>query len=218
VPLKLFIFLVFWLPIGAYAQCKVKNIANVDKYYENTLRVICNSLASDEKVSNKKFLVGITDKFKNPNAFAIKDGGTQIILINPAMLELHSKNIRSISFVMAHEISHFVLGHVKDLKDSDLKDRLLVSSLSTLSSVFGFTMGGFVDLISTTTAAQYSQKQELDADKLALSLLLRNGYPKDDALYSMGLLRDISSSSSFGDFLRTHPNPSLRYQKIQSAN
>jgi predicted Zn-dependent protease len=214
-----FIFvLILLIPLDIFAQCRIKNTANVDKYYENALKVICNSLVADDKVLNKKFLVGITDKFKNPNAFAIKDGGTQIILINPAMLELHSKNIRSISFVMAHEISHFALGHVKDLKDSDLKDRLLVSSLSTLSTAFGFTMGGFVDLISTTTAAQYSQKQELDADKLALTLLLRNGYPKDDALYSMGLLRDISSSSSFGDFLRTHPNPSLRYQKIQSAN
>ena len=214
-----FIFvLILLIPLDIFAQCRIKNTASVDKYYENALKVICNSLVADDKVLNKKFLVGITDKFKNPNAFAIKDGGTQIILINPAMLELHSKNIRSISFVMAHEISHFALGHVKDLKDSDLKDRLLVSSLSTLSTAFGFTMGGFVDLISTTTAAQYSQKQELDADKLALSLLLRNGYPKEDALYSMGLLRDISSSSSFGDFLRTHPNPSLRYQKIQSAN
>lgn len=216
--MKIILVLVLFLPLELFAQCRVKNTTNVEKYYENTLKVICNSLASDDKIANKKFLVGITDKFKNPNAFAIKDGGTQIILINPAMLELHSKNIRSISFVIAHEISHFALGHVKDLKDSDLKDRLLVSSLSTLSTAFGFTMGGFVDLISTTTAAQYSQKQELDADKLALSLLLRNGYPKDDALYSMGLLRDISSSSSFGDFLRTHPNPSLRYQKIQSAN
>jgi predicted Zn-dependent protease len=216
--LKIFIFALTFFSYGAYAQCIIKNPAKVDKVYENALRAMCNSLASDDLVSNKKFVLVITDKFKNPNAFAIKDGGTQIILINPPMLELHSKNFRSISFVISHEISHFALGHVKDLKDSDLKDRLLVSSLSTLSSVFGFTMGGFVDLISTTTAAQYSQKQELDADKLALSLLLRNGYPKDDALYSMGLLRDISSSSSFGDFLRTHPNPSLRYQKIQSAN
>jgi len=216
--LKIFLILFLLFPLEILAQCRVKNTANVEKHYENTLKVICNSLASDDKVLNKKFLIGITDKFKNPNAFAIKDGGTQIILINPAMLELHSKNIRSISFVMAHEISHFALGHVKDLKDSDLKDRLLVSSLSTLSSVFGFTMGSFVDLISTTTAAQYSQKQELDSDKLALSLLLRNGYSKDDALYSMGLLRDISSSSSFSDFLRTHPNPSLRYQKIQGLN
>jgi predicted Zn-dependent protease len=216
--LKILIFVAFLLPLGAYAQCKVKNIATVDKYFEDTLRVICNNLASDEKISNKKFLVVITDKFKNPNAFAVKDGGTQIILINPPMLELHSKNIRSISFVMAHEISHFALGHVKDINDSDLKDRLIVSSLSTLSTVFGFTMGSFVDLISTTTAAQYSQKQELDSDKLSLSLLLRNGYSKDDALYSMGLLRDISSSSSFSDFLRTHPNPSLRYQKILGSN
>jgi predicted Zn-dependent protease len=211
-------FLLLAFPLEILAQCKVKNTANVEKYYENTLKLICNTLASDDKVLNKKFLIGITDKFKNPNAFALNDGGTQIILINPAMLELHSKNIRSISFVMAHEISHFALGHVKDLKDSDLKERLIVSTLSTLSTVFGFTMGGFIDLISTTTAAQYSQKQEIDADKLALSLLLRNGYPKDDALYSMGLLRDISSSSSFGDFLRTHPNPSLRYQKIQDTN
>ena len=216
--LKILIFVAFLLPLGVYAQCKVKNPANVDKVYENALKSVCNSLASDDQVSNKKFVLVITDKFKNPNAFAIKDGGTQIILINPPMLELHSINFRSISFVIAHEISHFALGHVKDLKDSDLKDRLIVSSLSTLSTVFGFTMGSFVDLISTTTAAQYSQKQELDSDKLALSLLLRNGYSRDDALYSMGLLRDISSSSSFSDFLRTHPNPSLRYQKIQSAN
>ena len=205
-------------PLEVLAQCKVKNPANVNKVYENALKAVCNSLSSDEQVSNKKFVLVITDKFKNPNAFAVKDGGTQIILINPPMLELHSKNFRSISFVMAHEISHFALGHVRDLKDSDLKDRLMVSTLSTLSTVFGFTMGSFVDLISTATAAQYSQKQELDSDKLALSLLLRNGYSKDDALYSMGLLRDISSSSSFSDFLRTHPNPSLRYQKIQGLN
>jgi len=217
--MRIIFFLFFSIfPFEVFAQCKVNNTINIDKYYENTLKSICNRLVADDKVTNKKFLVAITDKFKNPNAFAIKDGGTQIILINPPMLELHSKNIRSISFVIAHEISHFALGHVKDLKDSDLKDRLIVSSLSTLSTFFGFTMGNFVDLISSTTAAQYSQKQELDADKLALSLLLRNGYPKDDALYSMELLRDISSSSSFKDFLRTHPNPSLRYQKIQDSN
>jgi len=218
--MRIIIFILFFsiFPSEIFAQCIVKNTINVDKYYENTLKRICNDFAADDKVSNKKFLVAITDKFKNPNAFAVKDGGTQIILINPPMLELHSKNFRSINFVIAHEISHFALGHVKDLKDSDLKDRLIASSLSSLSTFFGFTMGNFVDLISSTTAAQYSQKQELDADKLALSLLLRNGYPKDDALYSMGLIREISSSSSFGDFLRTHPNPSLRYQKILDSN
>ena len=216
--LKIFIFTLVFLPYVVHAQCKLKNPANVDKAYENSLRVICNSLASDNLVLNKKFVLVITDKFKNPNAFAVKDGGTQIILINPPMLELHSKNFRSISFVIAHEISHFALSHVQDLKDSDLKDRVIFSSLLTFSSFFGFAMGNFIDFISVTSAAQYSQKQELDADKLALSLLLRNGYPKDDALYSMGLLRDISSSSSFGDFLKTHPNPSLRYQKIQGSN
>ena len=131
-PLKLFISLIFLFPLNVYSQCKVKNTANVDKYYENTLRVICNSLASDDKILNKKFLVVITNKFKNPNAFAVKDGGSQIILINPPMLELHSKNLRSISFVMAHEISHFALGHVKDLKDSDLKDRLIFSALAII--------------------------------------------------------------------------------------
>jgi predicted Zn-dependent protease len=216
--LKIFIFTLAFLPYVVYAQCKVKNPANVDKVYENALRSICNSLASDNQVSNKKFVLVITDKFKNPNAFAIKDGGTQIILINPPMLELHSKNFRSISFVIAHEISHFSLGHVQDLKDSDLKDRIIFSSLSTISSFFGFTMSNFIDFVTISSAAQYSQKQELDADKFALSLLLRNGYPKDDALYSMRLLKDISSSSSFGDFLKTHPNPSLRYQKIQGSN
>ncbi len=214
----IFFLILIIFPLEIFAQCNVKNPANVDKVYSNALRAMCNSLASDDLVSNKKFLLVITDKFKNPNAFAIKDGGTQIILINPPMLELHSKNFRSISFVIAHEISHFSLGHVQDLKDSDLKDRVIFSSLSTISSFFGFTMGNFIDFVTISSAAQYSQKQELDADKLALSLLLRNGYQKDDALYSMRLLKDISSSSSFGDFLKTHPNPSLRYQKIQGSN
>ncbi len=216
--LKILIFTVAFLPLGAFAQCKVKNPANVDKVYENALRAVCNSLASDNQIANRKFVLVITDKFKNPNAFAMKDGGTQIILINPPMLELHSKNFRSISFVIAHEISHFALGHVQDLKDSDLKDRVIFSSLLTLSSFFGFTMNSFIDFVTISSAAQYSQKQELDADKFAVSLLTRNGYSKNDALYSMGLLQDISSSSSFSDFLKTHPNPSLRFQKIQGIN
>ena len=106
----------------------------------------------------------------------------------------------------------------RSLKDSDLKDRIIFSSLLTLSSFFGFTMSSFIDFVAVSSTAQYSQKQELDADKFAVSLLIRNGYSKNDALYAMGLLRDISSSSSFSDFLKTHPNPSLRIQKIQSSN
>jgi putative metalloprotease len=134
------------------------------------------------------------------------------------MLELHSKNIQSISFVIAHEISHFTLGHVKDLKDSDLKERLVGSSLSTLSTAFGFTMGSFIDLVSASTVAQYSQKQELDADKFAVGLLMRNGYKKEHALYSMDIFRNFSESSSFSDFLKSHPNPSLRFQTIKNTD
>ena len=206
-----------FISIEVYAKCTTENVAKIPKYYENILDKICNELSNDQKVSNKNFVLGITNKYKNPNAFAIKDGGKQIILINPSMLELHSKNIQSISFVIAHEIAHFALDHVKDIRDSDLKDRLVSTSLSTLSTAFGFTMGNFIDFMSATTAAQYSQKQELNADKFAIEILLRNGYTKDDALYSMSIMRDLSESSSFSDFLKTHPNPSLRYQNIQNT-
>jgi predicted Zn-dependent protease len=118
--LKFILAALMFAPLNLYAQCKIKNSTHVDKNQENILRTICNKLSSDERITNKKFILGITDKFKNPNAFAVKDGGTQLIFINPAMLELHSKNIYSISFVIAHEISHFSLGHVQDLTDSDL--------------------------------------------------------------------------------------------------
>lgn len=215
--LKVISLILILFSVSVSAQCEIKNSANVSKIYINSLRSICSNLSLDEKVLNKKFIIGVTDKFKNPNAFAIKDGGKQIILINPSMLELHSKNIQSISFVIAHEIAHFALDHVNDIKDSDLKDRLVASSLSTLSTAFGFAMGNFIDFMSATTAAQYSQKQELNADKFALEILLRNGYTKNDALYSMGILRDSSESSSFSDFLKTHPNPSLRLQNIQNT-
>jgi predicted Zn-dependent protease len=214
--LKFLLAALILTPFSLYAQCKIKNSTQVDRQYESILRSICNTLANDERVVNKKFVLGITDKFKNPNAFAVKDGGTQFIFINPAMLDLHSKNKYSISFVIAHEISHFSLGHVQDLNDSDLKGRLINSSLTTLSTAFGATFSGLMDLLAATTTAQYSQKQELDADKFALSLLVNNGYSKEYALYSMGIIKDISTTSSFNDFLKTHPNPSLRLQKIQS--
>ena len=102
--------------------------------------------------------------------------------------------------VMAHEIAHQDLGHLA-------KAQVLGAGLNIgavlLAQLFPGT-GAITPIAGTLLARSYGRSEEYAADRHALEILRRAGYPKETMVDTLSWLRQVSGSGG-GGFLSTHP-------------
>jgi predicted Zn-dependent protease len=123
--------------------------------------------------------------------------------------------------VLAHEIAHIQLGHsIKAIKSSRTLDALMaganaalaVSDIS-LSETVSALNDSVNDIVTVMATKGYSQTQEYDADKTALSLMLSAGYDPS-AMTDMLNLLDKQAAGKKSGFASTHPSPQNRLKQV----
>ena len=152
------------------------------------------------------------------NAFAAPGG---LILVTRGLAGT-AANEEELAAVLAHEIAHVELGHgIKAIKSARRTEALTaVGSLAAsqirtpaeLSALTSFFSGAIIDIVQTLSVNGYSRSAEYEADKAALVILERAGYPKSalaSVLERMG--PRIASGSGFG---KTHPSAEERRKAI----
>lgn len=148
------------------------------------------------------------------NAFATSGGH---IFVTRGLLATTTSEDQ-IAAALAHEMAHVQLQHsLKAIKSS----RWTSAGLSVLNAAANITnaelassMDGMVsDQISTMMNNGYSQAQEFQADKRALSILAAAGYNPSAMLGMLSQLEKIQGSSGSGMF-KTHPTPASRIAKV----
>ncbi|MBZ5487318.1 M48 family metalloprotease [Halomonas aquamarina] len=146
------------------------------------------------------------------NAFAVPNGS--IRLYSGLMDEMTDDEVR---YVIAHEIGHVALGHSKRAFQvayaaSAAREAAAASGSSTAAALSSSELG---DLGEKLVNAQFSQRQENEADDYAIELLKEHDM---DAETSITALRKLEAKyGNDSSFFSSHPAAGDRANRLQST-
>ncbi|MHC4755521.1 MAG: M48 family metallopeptidase [Planctomycetota bacterium] len=153
-------------------------------------------------------------KNSEPNAFALPGG---FIFVTHSLVELCEWNKDEIAFILAHEMSHVIRGHVME--------RIISSSAinagSRVAPIRGLITGWLRTVGIKFLESAYSQEMELEADKLAARLIVAAGY---EPQAPMRLLTRLSQRNrpeeqfNIGKYFSSHPEFKIRIDNVKSLS
>ena len=170
---------------------------------------MCRELNGPEADCN--FLVELSPKGKGVNAHA---DGTKVV-VYPAMVDF-TKSDTQLAFVLAHEYTHHMMGHVDSAKTNTLGGVLLGSLADVIAATQGVsTQGQFGKLGVQVGRLTYSPAFEHEADYIGLYILARAGYNIKDA---PNFWRAMSTNNPQGIYNRTtHPTTPERFVMMEKT-
>ncbi|WP_455476253.1 M48 family metalloprotease [Bartonella sp. B17] len=172
---------------------------------EQMLEKILSRLALAAQNANQTYCVTILNS-ENVNAFALPGG---YIYVTRAMLAL-ANDSSEVAAVLAHEIAHIIANHgiLRLQKKAELKQ----ANHKSTNWLFLSDIKRKNTTKNEQQLAQFSRKQELQADRIAIEMLNRAGY---DPFASPRFLKSLEAYNAFRniqgntnasvDFLETHP-------------
>lgn len=154
--------------------------------------------------STKDVRVAVID---DPNINAANAGGGEFYVTTGLLQKANDDQLRG---VLAHEIAHDDLGHVARAQvlgtGLNLGVILLEQLLPGSSAV--------TPIAGTLLARGHSRSEELAADRHAVEILQRAGYPKEVMIDALAWVMK-SSPQDGGGFLSTHPATSERIDALR---
>ena len=163
--------------------------------------------AMDKPLGPRQVRVGIID---DPSINAANAGDGNFYVTTGLLAKADERNLRGI---MAHELAHEDLGHVAQMQALGAGLNLGVYLLEELvpgSSAITPVAGELI-------ARGYSRNEELEADRHAVAILGRAGYPKQTLIAALSWVARASGGDDGGGFLSTHPATSERIAELRSA-
>jgi len=141
------------------------------------------------------------------NAFATADGS---IRIYSGLMD--RMNDSELLFIVGHEMGHVVKGHSRKKIRIAYASRAIRKGAASINNEVGSIarsqIGGFAEKLIN---AQYSQKEEKEADDYGLLFLKSVGHNSEAAVSA---LRKLASTSSGYFFLSSHPDPEKRSKRL----
>ena len=145
---------------------------------------------------------------KTPEDFNASASSTNLIIIHTALYDTIYNNEDVLAFVIAHEMSHHLLGHTERIIELNRK-------LNKLSNLHQNTDNPYIQLADKvhkmgyiTKVANESKMMEYMADAEAMNLLIRAGYSPEKALKFFDIADTISTDKRV--VWSTHPTPADR--------
>jgi predicted Zn-dependent protease len=153
------------------------------------------------------------------NAFATSGGH---IFVTRGLIAA-AKSEEALAGVIAHEVAHIQLQHsIKAIRTSRITQAILITGTSAAGAAAGYNVSELTDIfnesvgeiVSTLVNSGYSQRQEFDADDLALSLMASAGYSPSGLI---DMLKELSTIQGSGGFSKTHPSPAQRISNAEKS-
>lgn len=140
------------------------------------------------------------------NAFAMADGTVRVY---SGLMDLMTDN--ELLFVIGHEVGHVKEGHSRKAAQVAYATSAVRKGISAV----GGTIGGLAqsqlgEISEKIVTAQFSQKEEKEADDYGLAFMRRNGYPVASAVSSLNKL-----GSGGGGLLSSHPDSEARAERLK---
>lgn len=159
---------------------------------------------TNHRMSDEEIRVSIVD---DPAINAATSGDGQYYVTTGLLNQANDEQLRG---VLAHEIAHADLGHA-------VKAQILGTGLSMgaalLEQLFPGS-GAFTPIAGTLISNNYTRPLEIEADRHAVTLLQRAGYPKRAMVDTLAWL--MRRSGDGGGVLSSHPATSERIRALRS--
>ena len=225
----------------AYNQ-KVKN--DYIEYQKNkkqlkeeqyALAVILDKLLRANKLQYQNWRIGVEIETQDVNAYA---GSANLIIINSSLYDSLYQNQDALAFIVAHELSHLILGHnqialenstrIKNLEQEVQKTMYEANRQNNLADFnnaignYGSALGNSVSSLAYSVAIAaynseinkiFKQERELEmiADSEALVLMTRAGYDPNKAKETLEFLSNLPNIYTKRS---THPDTYTRQSNI----
>lgn len=150
-----------------------------------------------------------------PNAFALPGGPVYVTRSLFALVESDDE----LAAVLSHEVGHIVAKHAVKRLQGALGLQLLEILAAGTGAVDARTRQG-MDLAFASLLTEYSQADELEADRLSVKYMKAAGYSPQAAIRFMEKLRDHSFREPLRrySYFRTHPYFADRISKIRQES
>jgi predicted Zn-dependent protease len=192
------------LPSNAATRSFVEVIRSVEPVAERECRARTRGVDCD-------FQIVIDDRPNQPaNAFQTLDkSGRPIIAFTVALLE-DARNKDELAFVLGHEASHHIAGHIQRQQQNAVAGAVIAGSLAVL-------LGGNAEAVEVAQrqgaqvgARSYSKDFELEADALGTIIAARAGYDPVRGAQFFTRIPDPGNR-----FLGTHPPNAQRIETVR---
>lgn len=158
------------------------------------------------RAKNCDFRIVIDDRPNQPaNAFQMLDDNGQPILGFTLALIADARNPDEIAFVLGHEASHHILGHIPATQRSAMSGAILGGILAAASGGDQAAIEAGQQMGATLGARGYSKDYELQADALGAEIAIRAGY---DAVKGAAFFDRLPDPGN--KFLGSHPATAQR--------
>ena len=147
-----------------------------------------------------------------PNAFqSIRSDGRPVLGFSLTLLmDMRSKD--EMAFVIGHEASHHILGHLNRQRKSAKGGAVIFGVLAAALGGSIESVDAAVDMGAAVGARNYSKDYELEADRLGAKMTFQAGY--DPVLGAAYFTRIVDPGNKF---LGTHPPNSARIAAVRVA-
>ncbi|MFK7940582.1 MAG: M48 family metallopeptidase [Roseovarius sp.] len=163
---------------------------------------------------NCDFKIVVDDRPNQPpNAFQTLDKqGRPILAFNLALIA-SVRNADELAFVMGHEASHHIAGHLARQQQSATAGAVLLGGLAALTGASSSAVETATNLGAAVGARTYSKEFELEADALGTVITKKAGY---NPLIGAEFFTQIADPGD--QFLGTHPPNAQRIETVRRVN
>lgn len=148
-----------------------------------------------------------------PNAFqTLDDEGRPILAFNLALIA-SVRNADELAFVMGHEASHHIAGHLARQQQSATAGAVILGGLAALTGASSSAVETATNLGAAVGARTYSKEFELEADALGTVITKRAGY---DPVRGAEFFTQIADPGD--QFLGTHPPNAQRMEIVRQVD
>lgn len=182
-------------------------IAPANSVYVQRLNKITAALGDNINGLPANYKVYVT---KDVNAWAMANG---CIRVYSGLMDMMNDN--EVEGVLGHEMGHVALGHSRKKLQVAYSTVAVRSVASSASGIVGtLSQSQLADVAESFVNAQFSQKQEKEADDYSFDMLTKRGIDPTGLATSFEKLASLSTgkqSSMFDD----HPDPQARAKHIR---
>jgi predicted Zn-dependent protease len=191
-------------------QQAVESFVAVIERVEPVAEKLCRNRTKDV---NCDFQIFVDARLTEPpNAFQTVDKAGRPIIVFTVALIADVRNPDEIAFVLGHEASHHILGHIPKREES-------AQTTAVLAAVLAKSAGAGPDEVRNATqfgaalgARQYSKEFELEADAMGTEIAFLSGFDPVRGAAFFSRLPDPGDQ-----FLGTHPPNALRQALVRQV-
>ena len=187
-----------------------RNFVTVVQRVEPVAEQVCRQKSI---VANCDFQIAIDDRpDQQANAFQTVDDSGRPYLVFTLPLIAQAKNQDELAFVLGHEASHHIAGHLARQDQSAMTGAMVAAAIASAGGADPAAVRAAQDFGAEIGARTYSKEFELEADALGAQIAYRAGY---DPVVGMAFFDRLPDPGD--EFLGTHPAMAQRKAVVQQV-